>query len=149
MNRIKRSFTARAPAARVLAAIALAGLLAAPSGALETIRYAEKDGAVKTAELETVTKADESDFRGYIRVGGRKRPLRIESRRIIQLRRGDSDSINQWSKRLAHGLRLMAAGQISNQGTASGAEETFAKIAYSTEKGTKGQEATERCHPCR
>ena len=142
MNRMDRSIRFSP-----LAGLALAGLLVAPTLALETIRYAEKDGTVKTAELETVTKSNEDDFRAYIRVGGRRRPLRIESRRIIELWRGDSDSINQWSKRLAHGLRLMAAGQVANQGTASGAEETFAKIAYSTEGGTKGQEKTERCHP--
>jgi len=41
----------------------------------------------------------------------------------------------------------MAAGQIATQGTAPGAEEMFVKIAYSTEKGTKGQEKTEAIAP--
>jgi hypothetical protein len=142
MNRTPKSILARSTLA-----LGLAGLVAAPVFALETIRYAEKDGTIKTSELASVTKADEAKFSAFILQGGRRRPLRIESRRIIELRRGDSDSINQWSKRLAHGQRLMAAGRIANQGTASGAEETFAKIAFSVEQGTKGQEETERIHP--
>ncbi|MHC4939159.1 MAG: hypothetical protein ACYTHK_09350 [Planctomycetota bacterium] len=132
---------------RISSTILALGLVAAPIFALETIKYAEKDGTVKTVGLASVTKADEDKFSGYVIQGGRRRPLRIDSRQIIELRRGDSDSINQWSKRLAHGLRLMAAGTIANQGTASGAEETFAKIAFSVEQGTKGQEETERIHP--
>ncbi|MHC4451304.1 MAG: hypothetical protein ACYS0E_14390 [Planctomycetota bacterium] len=142
MNRITKSILARS-----ILALGLAGLVAAPVRALETIRYAEKDGTIKTSELASVTKADESKFSAFVLQGGRRRPLRIDSRQIIELRRGDSDSINQWSKRLAHGKRLMAAGRIANQGTASGAEETFAKIASSVEQGTKGQEETERVHP--
>jgi len=132
---------------RTLLALALAGLLAVPAFAFETIRYAEKDGTVKTAELISVTKSDEDEFSGFIMVSGRRRALRVETRRILELRRGDSDSVNQWSKRLAHGLRQMAAGQIANQGTVPGAEETFAKVAYSKEPGTKGQEETEEVHP--
>lgn len=120
--------------------------IATPVWAFETIRYVDKDGVLRTAELDTVTKSNGTEFRGYIRVGGRRKSLKIDARQIVELRRGDSASINQWSKRLAHGLRLMSAGQIGNRGTASGAEETFSKIAFSVERGTKGQEATERCN---
>ena len=129
----------------------LAGVLAlmvAPSAhAADELVYAEKDGTIKTVGLETVSKSDGNTFVGYIRVGGRRKKVTIDARRVVRLHRGDADSINQWSKGLAKGLRMMEAGRIANEGTASGAEETFAKIAYSVEKGTKGQEATERIHP--
>jgi len=128
-------------------ALAMAGFLAAPAPALEILRYADKDGTIRSVELDTVNKADTDKFSAYVILGGRRRALRIDSRQIVELRRGDSDAVNQWSKRLAHGLRLMGAGQIANQGTASGAEETFAKVAYSKEPGTKGQEETEQVHP--
>ncbi|MEM8882997.1 MAG: hypothetical protein AAGD14_02920 [Planctomycetota bacterium] len=132
---------------QIVSTLALVLVLSFPADALETIRYFDKEGNVVTAELITVTKATEKEFRARIRRGGRNRPLRLEPRQILELRRGDRDAINQWSKSLALGKGMMAAGQIANQGTASGAEETFAKAAYSTERGTRGQEATERAEP--
>jgi len=134
-------------ATRAFLALALAGLMAVPAEALETIRYAEPDGTIRTVSLDHVAKEDEDDFTAYVIVGGRRRRLKIEPRSIVLLRRGDPDSVNQWSKLLSKGLRLMAAGRIANQGTVPGAEELFAKVAYSKEPGTKGQEATERVHP--
>ena len=126
----------------------LAGTLVIPAAtAADNLIYAEKDGTLKTVALDTVTKSDGDKFVGYIRVGGRRKSLRIDARQIVELRRGDGDAVNQWSKGLARGMRMMAAGRIANQGTAAGAEETFAKIAYSIEDGTKGQEETERVHP--
>jgi len=126
----------------------LAGTLVVPTTmAADNLTYAEKDGTLKTVALDTVTKSDGDKFVGYIRVGGRRKSLRIDARQIVELRRGDGDAVNQWSKGLARGMRMMAAGRIANQGTAAGAEETFAKIAYSIEDGTKGQEETERVHP--
>ncbi len=130
-----------------LPTILLAALFALPAGAADELVYADRDGTVVTVALETVSKSDGNTFVGYIRVGGRRKKLTLEARRVIFLQRGDGDAINQWSKRLAHGLRLMAAGRIANEGPASGAEETFAKIAYTIEKGTKGQEATEQVQP--
>jgi len=133
---------------RSLFAALLAGVLLAPSAnAADELVYADKDGTLHTVSLETVTKSDGTKFIGYIRVGGRRKSVRIEARQIVALRRGDSDAVNQWSKGLAKGKRWMAAGRIANQGTVPGAEEQFAKIAYSIEDGTKGQEATERIHP--
>jgi hypothetical protein len=115
--------------------------------AADELRYADKDGTQHEVALEAVTKSDGSKFTARILVAGRRKTLRLEARQIVRLERGDSESINQWSKRLAHGKRLMAAGRLANEGPASGAEETFAKIAYSIEQGTKGQEETEVCEP--
>ena len=125
----------------------LAGTLAAPGMAADELVYAEKDGSLKTVALDTVSKSDGEKFVGYIRVGGRRKRLSIDARQIVSLRRGDADAINQWSKGLSKGKRWMAAGRIANQGTVPGAEEQFAKIAYSVEEGTKGQEETEEVHP--
>jgi len=135
-----------APALLLAMALSLA-LLTSPSMAADELVYADKDGVLHTVALDTVTKSDGDKFIGYIRVGGRRKSLRIEPRLIVSLWRGDGDAVNQWSKGLAKGKRLLAAGRIANQGPVSGAEEQFSKIAYSVENGTKGQEATERIEP--
>lgn len=124
------------------AAFATASLFGGVAGAQEMLEYAEPDGVVKTAPVDRVTKEDEKDFSGRILVGGRPRRLDIPSRRVVSFRRGDADAANQWSKRLATGRRLFATGQLATQATppVPGAEETFEKIAYSTEKGLPGEE---------
>lgn len=124
-------------------ALALVAMLAGVAGAQEMLEYAEPDGIVKSAPVERVNKEDEKEFSARIIVGGRPRRLDIPSRRVISLRRGDQDAENQWSKRLATGKRLFATGQLATQATppVPGAEETFEKIAYSTEKGLPGEEA--------
>ena len=126
-------------------ALWLVVLLAGTGGAAEIIEYAEPDGTIKTAAVDRVTKETPEDFNARILVGGRPRRLNIPSRRIVSFRRGDPDAVNQWSKRLATGKRLYATGQLATQGTSGavtpGAEETFEKIAYSTEKGVPGEEA--------
>jgi tetratricopeptide (TPR) repeat protein len=119
----------------------LVGLLAGAGGAAETVEYAEPDGALKSAPVVTVNKDEEKEFSARVLLGGRPRRLDIPSRRVISFRRGDPDAVNQWSKRLATGLRLAATGQLATQGTVPGAEETFEKIAYTMEKGVPGEEA--------
>ncbi len=110
----------------------------------EQLTYAEEDGSIKTVQVESVTKITDKEWKGLIDVAGRRKSFTIPMRRVVTFRRGDTSEINQWSKLLAHGKRLLAAGQLATQGVVPGAEETFSKIAYSTEKGTKGQEDTER-----
>ena len=116
-----------APFALAFAAAALLVSPAiAPARAGDELTYADKDGTRHDVALEAVTKSDGEKFIARILVGGRRKTLRLEARQIVKLDRGDPDSINQWSKRRAHGKRLMAAGRIANEGPASGAEETFA-----------------------
>jgi hypothetical protein len=123
-------------------AVALVAFLAPAGNAEETLEYAEADGTLKGATVERVNKSDEKDFSARVVIGGRPKKLDIPSRRVISFRRGDQDSENQWSKRLATGKRLFATGQLATQATppVPGAEETFEKIAYSTEKGLPGEE---------
>lgn len=122
-------------------ALWLVALFAGTGGAEEIVEYAEADGTVRSAPVAgLVSKDDEKDFSAMILAGGRKRRLEIPSRRVISLRRGDQDALNQWSKRLATGKRLVATGTLATQGTVPGAEEMFEKIAYSTEKGLPGEE---------
>jgi len=124
------------------AAFALVAILAGAARAQEMLEYAEADGTVKSAPVDRVIKEDEKDLSARILIGGRSRKLEIPSRRVISFRRGDQDASNQWSKRLATGKRLLAIGQLATQATppVPGAEETFAAIAYSTEKGLPGEE---------
>jgi len=123
-------------------AFALVALFGARAGAQEILEYAEADGTVKMAPVDRVNREDEKEFSGRILVGGRTRRLDLPSRRIVSFRRGDADAPNQWSKQLALGRRRYAAGQLATQGNppVPGAEETFEKIAYSTEKGLPGEE---------
>jgi len=125
----------------------LVALLAVPVAAADIVQWAEPDGTIKLAQIENVRKDTETEFSARIRVQGRVRSLKIPSRLVVQCRRGNSDDINQWSKRLATGKRLMAAGQIATVGTVPGAEEIFIKATYTTEQGTKGQEKSERVAP--
>lgn len=132
----------------ILIAAILATLVPAGSGwAADLVRYVDKDGIVKTAMVEVVSKDDLENFSARVRIAGRKRTLRIPSNQVIEFWRGDSDSVNQWSKNLAKGRRLMGAKQYATVGTTAGAEEIFTKIAYSVEKGTPGQEKAEECYP--
>ncbi|MFI5401426.1 MAG: hypothetical protein ACHQ1G_00600 [Planctomycetota bacterium] len=123
-------------------AVALVAFLAPAGRAEETLEYAEADGTLKGATVERVNKSDEKDFSARVVIGGRPKKLDIPSRRVISFRRGDQDAENQWSKRLATGKRLFATGQLATQATppVPGAEETFEKITYSTEKGLPGEE---------
>jgi tetratricopeptide (TPR) repeat protein len=125
----------------------LAGLICTPAGAADILRYAEPGGVIKTAPVEILRKESATEFNARIRVAGRLRTLKIPTRLVIDFARGSTTDINQWSKQLAKARRLMAAGQIATKDKIPGAEEFFTKIAYSTEKGTKGQEATEEIHP--
>ncbi len=122
-------------------------LLALPVPAADLLSYAEADGTIKTVSVEILRKESETELNARVRVGGRLRTLKIPTRRVVSFWRGSSDDVNQWSKSLAKGKRLMAAGQIETQGTVTGAEEMFIKVAFSTEKGTKGQEKTEAIAP--
>jgi hypothetical protein len=128
-------------------ALVVAASLVAPAGAADILTYATEDGAVRSVPVVVVTKDDVDEFRGRVVLGGKARRLRIPGRLVISLRRGDSDDENQWSKQLASGKRLMSAGQLETKGTVPGAEEIFTKVAYSTEKGTPGQEKTEQIAP--
>lgn len=128
-------------------ALLVAAALAAPALAYDTLRYADPDGTEHTVQVEDVSKRSSDELRARVRSGGRLRRLDLPARQVLEFRRGDSESKNQWSKSLARGLRLMAAGQIATQGTVPGAEETFVKVAYSTEPGTQGQEESERVEP--
>jgi hypothetical protein len=123
-------------------ALLILTLLAGAGGAAEMLEYAEPDGAVKTVAVDRVNKDEEKDFSVRVLVGGRTRRLDIPSRLVISFLRGDPDAKNQWSKRLATGKRLLATGQLATQQSppVPGAEETFEKIAYSTEKGLPGEE---------
>lgn len=122
-------------------ALVLAGA-AGTAGAQEMLEYAEADGTLKGAPVDRVNREDEKEFSARILVGGRPRRLDIPSRRVVSFRRGDQDALNQWSKRLATGRRLFGIGQLATQATppVPGAEETFERIAYSTEKGLPGEE---------
>ncbi len=132
----------------ILIAAILATLIPVGSArAADIIRYVDKDGTVKTAMVDVVTKDDLENFSARVRVAGRKRTLRIPANQVIELWRGDADSVNQWSKSLAKGRRLMGAKQYATVGTNPGAEEVFTKVAYSVEKGTPGQEKAEECYP--
>lgn len=122
-------------------------VLAVPAGAADLLRYAVADGTIKSVPVEQVRRESETEFVARVRVAGRLRTLRIPTRMVVSFVRGSSSDINQWSKQLAKGRRLMAAGQIATEGTVPGAEELFIKCAYSTERGTRGQEATEQIHP--
>jgi len=113
--------------------------LAIPAGAADLLVYADNEGKIHNVTVASVSKDTESEF--IARTGPRKRKLSLASRLVIRCRRGDLDSINQWSKGLARGMRLMSSGQLATEGTIPGAEETFGKIAYTTEKGIKGEEA--------
>lgn len=128
---------------RTSAALALAALLAGTAGAQEMLEYADPAGTIATVPVERVNKEDEKDFSARVVIGGRARRLDIPSRLVISFRRGDQDSENQWSKRLATGKRLYATGQLATQATppVPGAEETFERITYTTEKGLPGEEA--------
>ena len=122
-------------------------LLATAARADNLLTYAEPDGTIRTVAVERLQKDTESEFVARVRVAGRLRSLRIPARQVVSFLRGSSSDINQWSKSLAKGRRLMAAGRIATVGTVPGAEEMFIKCAYSTEKGTRGQEATEQIRP--
>jgi len=115
--------------------------LGAAVEASEFVQYTEEDGTIKIAEVASVRKDEEDDFHVRILVGGRRRTLKIPSRRVISFRRGDADAKNAWSNQLARGKRFLAAGRLATQGTNPGAEEVFTKVAYTTEEGVKGQEA--------
>jgi hypothetical protein len=131
-------------------ALALAGLLVVPVAvavAAEVITYAEEEGAIKTVPVVNVRTDSEEEFNARVLVAGRKRTLKIPSRLVVRFRRGDGDDINQWARRLATGKRLAAAGQLATRGTVPGAEEHFTRVAYTVEKGTPGQEKTERAEP--
>lgn len=122
-------------------------LLAGNGRATEQLTYAEEDGTIKNVQVESVTRLTDKEWKGMIDVGGRRKSFTVPYRRVVDFRRGDVSELNQWSKLLAQGRRLMSAGQLATQGVVPGAEEIFVKIAYSTEKGTKGQEDTERVEP--
>ena len=131
-----------------LPALLAMSLCAAPARAAESIRYySAKDSQVKTAVIDSVRKDDLTEFNGFVRIAGRRKNLKLPMRHVIELLRGDSEALNQWSRVLATGRRLMASGQYATVGNTGGAEETFSKVAYSTWKGTPGQEKTERCLP--
>jgi hypothetical protein len=123
---------------------ALVGVLfAAAADAQEMLEYAEAGGAVATVPVDRVNKEDEKDFSVRAVIGGRARRLDMPSRLVISFRRGDQDAENQWSKRLATGKRLYATGQLATQASppVPGAEETFERIVYTSEKGLPGEEA--------
>ena len=124
-----------------------AALFALPAGAADMLTYAEKDGAVKNAQVFSVRKDEEDDFSAKILSGTRKRWLSIPSRFVVEFRRGDPDAVNQWEKKLNTGLRFMAVGKYATEGTNPGAEETFEKVAYTTEEGIKGEEAAYAVRP--
>ncbi|MHC4223956.1 MAG: hypothetical protein ACYSX0_08305 [Planctomycetota bacterium] len=128
--------------------VLLAVLLVAPLGfGADTVKYAEIDGTVKSVQIVNVRHDNEKEFNAKALIAGRSRTLKLAARQIISFRRGDGDALNQWSRRLATGKRLMAAGQLSTRGTVPGAEEIFVKTAYTVEKGTPGQEKTEAVLP--
>jgi len=125
---------------RTLSLLLLVALLAAPAAAADMLVYADKDGTVRRVQVVSVSKDDGKDFHARILVGGRKRKLQIPARLVVSFRRGDPDAKNQWAKGLARGKRLKSGGQLATEGTVPGAEETFEKIAYTTEKGIPGEE---------
>ncbi|MEE8104235.1 MAG: hypothetical protein V3T86_01725 [Planctomycetota bacterium] len=125
----------------------LGGLLAVPAGATDRIEFAEEDGTVRTADILSVSKESLEEFRGLGRISGRRKTLRIPSRRIVKLTRGSSEAVNQWSKRLAKARAMIANNQLVTKGTNIGADEILKNMTYSTEKGTPGQEKSERVLP--
>ena len=125
---------------RHLSPLLLVALLAAPAAATDMLVYADKDGTIHRVQVVSVSKDDGKDLNSRILVGGRKRKLTIPARMVVSFRRGDPGAKNQWAKGLARGKRLMSSGQLATEGTVPGAEETFAKIAYTTEKGIPGEE---------
>jgi len=125
---------------RHLSPLLLVALLAAPAAATDMLVYADKDGTIHRVQVYSVSKDDGKDLNSRILVGGRKRKLSIPARMVVSFRRGDPGAKNQWAKGLARGKRLMSSGQLATEGTVPGAEETFAKIAYTTEKGIPGEE---------
>ncbi|MCZ6787345.1 MAG: hypothetical protein O7E54_09290 [Planctomycetota bacterium] len=127
--------------------LALAALIAAPARADDTLEFATPDGKIRTAEVYSVTKESLEDFKGKGRVAGRRKSLNIPTRLIISFARGSEDDFNQWSKRLAHARSLISQGKLITKGTDVGAEEVLKQIAFSTWKGTPGQEKSERVHP--
>ncbi len=127
--------------------LALAALIVAPVRADDTLEFATPDGKIQTAEVYSVTKESLEDFKGKGRISGRRKSLNIPTRLIISFARGNEDDFNQWSKRLAHARSLIAQGKLVTKGTAAGAEEVLKQIAFSTWKGTPGQEKSERVHP--
>jgi len=120
------------------------GAIAMAAVAADSVRYADDDGTIHTAVVEYVRKDTAEEFNAAIRVAGRKRTLKIPGRQVVEFWRGSSDDVNQWTKRLAKGRRMLTAGQLT---TAGGAEELFKTIAYSTEKGTPGSEEAEAVFP--
>ena len=124
----------------LFAALAAAVLLE-PAGAAEILQYADDDGVIQTAQVESVIRDEEEELTVKIIVGGRKRTLKLPARRVVQFRRGDTEAENAWSNQLGRGLRMLSAGQLATEGTNPGAEEVFTKVAYTKEEGIKGQEA--------
>jgi hypothetical protein len=125
---------------RYLSLLFLVAFPAAPAAAADSLVYADKDGTIHRVQVYSVSKDDGKDFNARILVGGRKRKLTVPARMVVSFRRGDPDAKNQWAKGLARGKRLQSSKQLATEGTVAGAEETFAKIAYTTEKGIPGEE---------
>jgi tetratricopeptide (TPR) repeat protein len=121
-------------------AVLAAAMVALPARAADILTYADEDGSIRTAQVYSVRKDEEKEFSATVFVAGRKRTLKIPSRRVVLLRRGDADAESQWSKLLSRGKQLMAIDKLATEGTIPGAEETFVKIAYTTEKGVHGEE---------
>ncbi len=115
--------------------------MALPAQAADILVYVDKEGRVRRVPVDSVSRDTEKGFAGRVLVSGRKKSIRLEPRQIIELRRGDPDDENQWAKKLSSGLRLMRAGKFATQGTVAGAEETFVRVAYTTEEGIRGEEA--------
>lgn len=132
---------------RYLSLLVLVAFVAAPASAADMLVYADKDGTINRVQVLSVSKDDGKDFSARILLGGRKRKLTIPSRLVVTFRRGDPDAKNQWAKGLARGKRLQSSGQLATEGTVPGAEETFAKIAYTTEKGIPGEEEAYAAQP--
>lgn len=125
---------------RHLSLLLLVAFLAAPALAADMLVYADKEGKIHRVQVVSVSKDDGKEFNARVLIGGRKRKLQIPARLVVSFRRGDPDAKNQWAKGLARGKRLKSSGQLATEGTVPGAEETFEKIAYTTEKGIPGEE---------
>ena len=98
--------------------VLLAVLLVAPLGfGADTVKYAEIDGTVKSVQVINVRHDNQKEFNAKALIAGRSRTLKLSARQIISFRRGDGDALNQWSRRLATGKRLMSAGQLATRGT--------------------------------
>lgn len=132
---------------RYLLPLLLVAFLAAPAMAADMLVYADKDGTIQRVQVLSVSRDDGKDFYARILLGGRKRKLQIPARLVVSFRRGDPDAKNQWAKGLARGKRLKSSGQLATEGTVPGAEETFEKIAYTTEKGIPGEEEAYAAEP--